>query len=182
MSATAVARPSHAYRRAVEELRENPGQWQAYSADGHCVVLAGPGSGKTKTLTVKIAKLLIETIREPRGLACMTYSTECARELVKRLDRMGVYRSDLVFIGTVHSFCLQNVVMPYAALGGMNPPGTCGSRWPANRNLCSLRRFTWKSAPTSGLSPGGRGQTSTGGRTLIGTQSSGKKTKSSERW
>ena len=104
MSALAVARPSPAYRSAVEELRDNPGQWQAYNANGHCVVLAGPGSGKTKTLTVKIAKLLIETIREPRGLACITYNAECARELVTRLERLGVYASGHVFIGTVHSF------------------------------------------------------------------------------
>ena len=106
----------------MEELRDNPGQWQAYNADRHCVVLAGPGSGKTKTLTVKIAKLLIETIREPRGLACITYNAECARELVTRLERLGVYASGHVFIGTVHSFCLKNVVIPYAALSGINLP------------------------------------------------------------
>jgi DNA helicase-2/ATP-dependent DNA helicase PcrA len=122
MSAPAVARPSPPYRRAVEELRANPGQWQAYNAERHCVVLAGPGSGKTKTLTVKIAKLLIETIREPRGLACITYNAECARELKTRLERLGIRESENVFIGTVHSFCLKRVVIPYASLGGIELP------------------------------------------------------------
>ena len=122
MSATAVARPSTAYHRAVAELRANPGQWRAYNADRHCVVLAGPGSGKTKTLTVKIAKLLIDTIREPRGLACITYNAECARELKTRLERLGVYESHNVFIGTVHSFCLKKVVTPYATLAGLDLP------------------------------------------------------------
>lgn len=122
MSVRAVAKSTPVYRRAVEELRGNAGQWQAYNADRHCVVLAGPGSGKTKTLTVKIAKLLIETVRDPRGLACITYNTECARELRARLERLGVYESVNVFIGTVHSFCLKKVVMPYAALAGIQLP------------------------------------------------------------
>jgi DNA helicase-2/ATP-dependent DNA helicase PcrA len=122
MSALAVARPTPAYRLAVEELRGNPGQWQAYNANGHCVVLAGPGSGKTKTLTIKIAKLLIDTIREPRGLACITYNNECAHELKTRLERLGIYESENVFIGTVHSFCLKKVLLPYAALAGIDLP------------------------------------------------------------
>src|SRR5258708_29766913 len=105
MSARAAARSTPAYRRAVDELRENPGQWQAYNADRHCVVLAGPGSGKTKTLTVKIAKLLIETVREPRGLACITYNAECARELKTRLERLRVFESCNVFFRTVSSLC-----------------------------------------------------------------------------
>ena len=120
MSVLTAVRPSSAYRYAVEDLRGNPGQWRAYNAQRHCVVLAGPGSGKTKTLTVKIAKLLIESVREPRGLACITYNTECARELVTRLDRLGVSRADHVFIGTVHSFCLKRVLIPYVALSGIN--------------------------------------------------------------
>ena len=55
------------YLRAAEELRGNAGQWAAYNAAGHCVVMAGPGSGKTKTLTIKMARILAEDVEEPRG-------------------------------------------------------------------------------------------------------------------
>ncbi|MGO7423795.1 UvrD-helicase domain-containing protein, partial [Rhizobium ruizarguesonis] len=44
---------SKLYLDYAEELRPNAAQWQAYESTGHCVVLAGPGSGKTKTLTIK---------------------------------------------------------------------------------------------------------------------------------
>lgn len=139
MSARAAARSTPAYRRAVEELRPNPGQWQAYNADRHCVVLAGPGSGKTKTLTVKIAKLLIETVREPRGLACITYNAECARELKTRLERIGILESDNVFIGTVHSFCFRKVVIPYAGLGGIQLPADLRIALPSEQEALFAR-------------------------------------------
>ena len=134
MSVRAAARPSPSYHRAVDDLRRNPGQWHAYNTDGHCVVLAGPGSGKTKTLTTKIAKLLIETIREPRGLACITYSSECARDLKIKLQHLGVYESAYVFIGTVHSFCLKKVVIPYAALGDIDLPNDFRIAFPSDQN------------------------------------------------
>jgi superfamily I DNA/RNA helicase len=75
------------YRMAAEDLRPNLGQWQAYCSTGNCVVLAGPGSGKTKTLTMKMAQMLHEEITSPRGIACLTYSNECARELKDALIR-----------------------------------------------------------------------------------------------
>ena len=73
------------YLHAAESLRRNPGQWAAYNSTGHCVVLAGPGSGKTKTLTIKMSPILAEDVQEPRGVACITYNNECARELAIRL-------------------------------------------------------------------------------------------------
>lgn len=83
------------------------------------MVLAGPGSGKTKVLTVKLARMLAEDVRPPRGVACITYSSECARELRKRLCELGVSSSSAQFVGTVHSFCLLNIVIPFAALAGL---------------------------------------------------------------
>jgi len=108
------------YQTEAENLHSNQSQWDAYKSTGHCVVLAGPGSGKTKVLTMKMARLLAEDIRPPRGVACITYSNQCAKELKKRLEVLGIDETAQVFIGTVHSFCLQHVVKPYAKLAGLD--------------------------------------------------------------
>nr|WP_321440365.1 ATP-dependent helicase [uncultured Hyphomonas sp.] len=113
---------SDLYLREAESLRPNEGQWAAYESKGHCVVLAGPGSGKTKTLTIKLARILAEDIEEPRGIACITYNNECARELEQRLDALGVESGGRVFIGTVHSFSLTQIIMPYAKSARMGVP------------------------------------------------------------
>ena len=110
------------YLKAAEDFRDNPGQLGAYESTGHCVVLAGPGSGKTKTLTVKLARMLAEDVHEPRGVACITYNNECARELETRLAALGVQPGSRVFIGTVHSFSLTQIVLPYAKPAGLNLP------------------------------------------------------------
>jgi DNA helicase II / ATP-dependent DNA helicase PcrA len=115
---------SSLYLKASDELRENPGQWTAYESKGHCVVLAGPGSGKTKTLTIKLARMLAEDVKGAQGIACITYSNECARELKRRLHQLGIEDRDRrVFIGTVHSFALKNVLVPFGSLGGLELPG-----------------------------------------------------------
>jgi DNA helicase-2/ATP-dependent DNA helicase PcrA len=110
------------YKTAAEELRGNPGQWKAYESPGSCVILAGPGSGKTKTLTTKMARMLAEDVQRPSGIACITYSTECARELQKRLGKLGIVEGSNVFIGTVHSFSLKHVVSPFAWLSDLGLP------------------------------------------------------------
>lgn len=111
-----------AYLVAAQSLRANAGQWAAYESLGHCVVLAGPGSGKTKTLTIKMARLLAEDVAEPRGIACITFNNECARELERRLSDLGIEPSRRVFIGTVHSFSLTQIILPYARVARLGLP------------------------------------------------------------
>ncbi|MFZ0870584.1 MAG: ATP-dependent helicase [Rhodanobacter sp.] len=122
-----------AYLRAAAELRDNAGQWAAYESRGHCVVLAGPGSGKTKTLTTKMARLLAEDVAEPRGVACITYNNECARELEGRLAALGVGSGGRVFVGTVHSFSLTQIILPYAKVAGLDLPRDFGVATRAER-------------------------------------------------
>lgn len=110
------------YLRAAQDLRGNTGQWQAYDSSGHCVLLAGPGSGKTKTLTIKLARMLSEDVGEPRGIACITSNNECARELEDRLETLGIQAGRRVFIGTVHSFSLTQIVIPYAKAANIDFP------------------------------------------------------------
>ncbi|GLS44195.1 ATP-dependent helicase [Methylobacterium brachythecii] len=113
---------SAAYLRQAGDLAGNPAQQAAYVSEGHCVVLAGPGSGKTKTLVLKLARMLAEDVRAPQGVACITYSQECARELRRRLERLGLRDAPNLYVGTVHGFCLRHILMPYARLAGLALP------------------------------------------------------------
>jgi DNA helicase-2/ATP-dependent DNA helicase PcrA len=69
-----------------------------------------------------MARLLAEDVQEPRGVACITYNNECARELENRLDALGIQPGGRVFIGTVHSFSLTQIVLPYAKVAGLGLP------------------------------------------------------------
>ncbi len=99
---------------AIEQLKDNPEQYHAVNETGHCVVLAGPGSGKTKTLTTAIGRALLRDVVKPRGIACITYNNECALELEQRLARLGISQSSRIFVGTIHSFSVAHVIAPYA--------------------------------------------------------------------
>ncbi|OSZ72094.1 helicase [Sphingomonas sp. IBVSS1] len=103
-----------ALTRALADLAGNAEQAAAVKERGHCIVLAGPGSGKTKTLTTAMARCLMEDVVEPRGVACITYNNECAVELETRLAALGIASDERAFIGTVHSFALTQVIVPYA--------------------------------------------------------------------
>jgi ATP-dependent DNA helicase UvrD/PcrA len=113
---------SAAYLRQAADLRGNEGQLAAYNSTGHCVVLAGPGSGKTKTLVLKLARILAEDVHAPRGAACITYSQECARVLGRRLEDLGLREASNLYVGTVHGFCLRHLVIPYARLANLPVP------------------------------------------------------------
>lgn len=94
----------------------NPRQLESYKTDGHCVVLAGPGSGKTRVLVARVARLFTQRARGPRGVACITFSHEAEREMRTRLRELGLNPGKRLFVGTVHGFCLACVVAPFARL------------------------------------------------------------------
>ncbi|MGI1660139.1 MAG: ATP-dependent helicase [Desulfitobacterium sp.] len=104
------------YKQKVTEVNKDTEQLRAYSSTESTVVIAGPGSGKTTVLTLKVMRLLDDVIAEPRGLACLTYSTESAREFKTRLSKLGLRGRKNVFLGTVHSFCLAEILTPFAKL------------------------------------------------------------------
>jgi DNA helicase II / ATP-dependent DNA helicase PcrA len=110
------------YSNWLNKIRENQNQWEAFQKVDHTVVIAGPGSGKTRVLAVKIAQLLREEIPAPRGIACLTYTRMMARELENRLSSLGVLDRSNVVVGTVHSFCLAHVVNPFAGVFDLNIP------------------------------------------------------------
>ena len=104
------------YTEKLEQILADPYQKAAYETNDSTVVIAGPGSGKTTILTLKIMKLLKDKIREPQGLACLTFSREAAREFEERLKKLGYEKRRNVFLGTVHSFCISEILGNFAEL------------------------------------------------------------------
>lgn len=102
---------------AAAYARLDHGQRAAVDSPTSTVVVAGPGSGKTETLAVK-ASMLLQQIPPPRGVACITYTRSAAQEIRRRVTEFRV-RADRRFVsGTLHSFCLREILQPYAALVG----------------------------------------------------------------
>jgi DNA helicase-2/ATP-dependent DNA helicase PcrA len=77
----------------------------ANHVDGPLLVVAGPGSGKTRVLTERIRHLLTNVPGHFRVLA-LTFTNKAADEMKERLEDLGEVR-DRAFIGTMHGFCLE---------------------------------------------------------------------------
>jgi DNA helicase-2/ATP-dependent DNA helicase PcrA len=73
--------------------------------EGALLVSAGPGSGKTRVLTERIRRLLVEDKSFFRILA-LTFTNKAANEMQERLTQVPDIRQR-AFIGTLHSFCLE---------------------------------------------------------------------------
>lgn len=104
------------YTEKLQQVLKDRLQKDAYDTEDSTVVIAGPGSGKTTILTLKIMRLLNGYIKEPQGLACLTFSKEAAREFEDRLKLLGYVKRRNVFLGTVHSFCISEILEKFSGL------------------------------------------------------------------
>jgi len=100
----------------LELIKGDQSQIDAYNSQRNTVVIAGPGSGKTRVLSLKAASLAQGSIKKPCGIACISYSRETVREIKKRLKEYGYKPTSKDYIGTVHSFTLLHVLQPFGHL------------------------------------------------------------------
>ena len=84
----------------------NPAQRQAVdNIEGPTLVLAGPGTGKTQVLTVRIANILKETDTDPSSILALTFTEAAAKEMKQRLISLIGKDAYYVKIGTYHALC-----------------------------------------------------------------------------
>ena len=74
--------------------------------DGPLLVLAGPGSGKTRVVTCRIAELLKSGV-SPRQVLALTFTNKAADEMRARVEQLVPGES--VWLGTFHRFCARTL-------------------------------------------------------------------------
>lgn len=81
------------------------------TTDGPLLILAGAGSGKTKTLTHRIAYLIATNRATPYNILAVTFTNKAAREMRERtaklLNENPDSRSFMPYAGTFHSICVR---------------------------------------------------------------------------
>ncbi len=103
------------YREAL-----NPAQFAAAThRNGPILVVAGAGSGKTRTLIYRVARL-IESGVPPGGILLLTFTRRAAQEMLRRVERLIGERGGQVSGGTFHSFA-NTVLRRHGAAMGLKP-------------------------------------------------------------
>jgi DNA helicase-2/ATP-dependent DNA helicase PcrA len=101
----AAIRKSNSQALPVWERDMNPEQLEVIRHEqGPIAVLAGAGSGKTRALVHRIARLIGHTGVPAQRVCAVTFSTKAATEMNERLRALGVEDAR---VGTWHSLCLQ---------------------------------------------------------------------------
>src|SRR5689334_20859929 len=90
----------------------NPEQQRAVTTtDGPLLIQAGAGSGKTKTLTHRIAYLIATHKATPYNILAVTFTNKAAKEMRERIAHLlhedASNRSFMPFMGTFHSICVR---------------------------------------------------------------------------
>lgn len=95
----------------LEDLNED--QRSAIFHDGSVLLIACPGSGKTRTLVHRVARELGEIASHREFVIALTYTHVAADEVRERIEAEGIDTSQL-WVGTIHSFCLEWIIRPYS--------------------------------------------------------------------
>ncbi len=85
----------------------NPMQRKAAETlEGPVLILAGAGSGKTRTLTYRIANLISHGVK-PWHILALTFTNKAAREMRERVEKLIGADAEDMWIGTFHSICVR---------------------------------------------------------------------------
>lgn len=75
--------------------------------EGPLLILAGAGSGKTRTVIYRIAHLLINCGIKPYQILALTFTNKAAGEMRERIEKFDIPYTDEMWMGTFHSICAR---------------------------------------------------------------------------
>ncbi len=107
-------------------------------ADGPLLVVAGAGSGKTRTLTHRVARLVAEGVH-PAAILLLTFTRRASQEMLQRAARLLDQRCERVSGGTFHSFANLKL-RQYAAHVGLSPDFAILDRNDAEALIALIRK------------------------------------------
>lgn len=81
--------------------------------EGNILLTACAGSGKTRTITHRLAYLQNKYPNSQKYNIAITYTNRAADEIYSRLDNMGIDTS-AIWTGTIHQFCINFIIRPYS--------------------------------------------------------------------
>ncbi|MCF6276828.1 MAG: ATP-dependent helicase [Candidatus Magasanikbacteria bacterium] len=87
--------------------------------DGACLVLAGAGSGKTRTITYRVAHLLEQGVN-PENILLVTFTNKASREMLTRVQEITRGETRLPWAGTFHSIAFKILKRRAVVLGYSN--------------------------------------------------------------
>jgi len=86
-------------------------QRSAVAHDGNTLLVACPGSGKTRCIVAKVLRCLPSVRDTARRIACITYTNAAVHEIERRIRILGrTGDEDYCEVSTIHSFCLNNIL------------------------------------------------------------------------